>query len=320
MMSNNKDKAERLLRRLHEKLSAAPSEAVGKVALEGGRLTAHDGELRFAVDFPEDPPDTAVQVVHAHVTVGFANGADPFTACIVTLSGNEKEPYEQTAERWLALAAPPIFSHFLNREVLGAKRFAKHDAWGVPGGMGFVGPLGATTASADEESLLRQLSSQPLFLNALELAGLRGTHMAKATFSCFGGGWKRALEMDDHLAAIPDSSWPPPFPGVEGRCGEKAPAGTVAICFSVFSRRPETAPDSPMETVDQAVAWLSPELDCINQALWNESDPADLIVLPPLVETPGIDENIRRRAIRKINAANVRALRSKVKKWWQFWK
>lgn len=206
------------------------------IAQENGELILMNGKARMRVAFPENEPGTHPSLLHAHITTCI--GEKSFPACIVTTSAWSDNPYKPVAEKWLSLAAPPILSLLHDREVLDATRFA--------GCHGFIGPLGLTSFgtesggraeldSAAREALLRELEVLPLFMNVAELVGDDAFHTAKATFSRVDGKWRRSLEMDEHLAFIPFSLWPPFIVGSAEPVADGGRSNIIVACFAVFS-------------------------------------------------------------------------------------
>jgi hypothetical protein len=176
-------------------------------------------------------------------------------ACIVGVGSQRHAALADVARNWVTLVGPPVLSVLHARPVLEAAHFAGQEAWGVPRGHGFLGPLAGRGIEGvlDLEALLEE----PLFTGAVELAPDGLLHLVKVTLNVTEGPrWRRNLEIDGHAAARADDDW---------NLGTPAPP-TQVICtrFAVFwraDRHPSDLPGVAASASTDRARPTSPSLD-----------------------------------------------------------
>jgi hypothetical protein len=127
---------------------------------------------------------------------------DELNACVLGF-GPLESALEQAAEVWFRLVGAPVLSCLSGHPVLAADHFAGDEAWGVPGGHGFVGPFMVRGGGeVDREALAR--------CDAFRFDGYPRDgrpHLVKVTLFGQDGRWIRYLEIDGHEVTHVDEDW-----------------------------------------------------------------------------------------------------------------
>ena len=242
-----------MLLQVKDRLLSSGVPFVEDVSLEEQSLSAFDGQITVEaplVEFEESQ-------LHSHIIVyikGRENSERTQTleACLVGIGKSLEEAINEAAELWLQLVGAPILSFLSGRPVLWADHFEGNEEWGVPGGHGFVGPVGARgfTENIDFDELHDQVSVARLF--AYDRYPRDGhLHIVKVTLLLRNENWERHIEIDGHKQSFIDDEW-----------NEIPPTGGMAIFtrFAIFffekTRDGDTALVDKKQFLDDSAPFL----------------------------------------------------------------
>ncbi len=199
-----------VLKAIFAELSQHGSRLTGTIAQSNGSISVLDGRAHLRVVVHHDK-GSHPSLAHGHV-VCHIDGDDTseLDTCVIGISEDRERALHSVAATWVPLAAGPIFSHLLNRQVLGAGQFSESNSLGLAGCKGYFGAGITQMMSSDADLAAFEEDSIPVFDYAMHMAPPGRVHLAKVTLQANGeNGWTRNLEVNGHRATHVDADWSP---------------------------------------------------------------------------------------------------------------
>jgi len=212
--------------------------SIGAVKQTRTEISLQDGAIRLSLK--EEPG--ADDGLHVHIT----DVKGGFAACVFGTGENRSDRVAQVARIYADHAFPVLWSHIHEEALLGARRFAGSEPWGVLGHRGFVGPILGRGPAEDSTNL-----DEAAPFGALPALPRDGhPHYLKAVLWRPPQGWLRTIELDGHTNLVTAEPWKSP---VESKA-------SMLIAWAVIEA-PDAGSDhearaGAMRQVSERPAWL----------------------------------------------------------------
>lgn len=234
-----------VLRAIYDELLHHGSRLTGTMSMSNGTISVLEGRatLRAVVHNDEG---THPSLAHGHVICDLDDDdSGHLDTCVVGINEDREQALASVGRSWVPLAAGPIFSHLLQRQVLGAGQFDDRNSLGLVDCHGYFGP-GISRMMPDGSDLsCFEDDELPVFDFAAQMAPAGNVHLVKVTLQANGEhGWQRNIEVNGHGASHNDPVWTP---------AGSAPTQGIVTQTAVFQPSDPIAWNDQRQQLDSAI-------------------------------------------------------------------
>lgn len=254
-----------VLRAIYDELAQHGSRLTGAMSMSNGTISVLEGRANLRAVVHHDH-GTHASLAHGHVICDIdGDDSGHLDTCVVGINEDREQALASVGRSWVPLAAGPIFSHLLERQVLGAGRFGHENSLGIADCHGYFGPGISRMMPDDADLSAFEDDDMPVFEFAAQMAPAGNVHLVKVTLQANGEhGWQRNIEVNGHGASHNDPVWEP---------AGSAPAHGIVSQAAVFQPRDPQEWNQQRQQLDDAICGFVTAFKTVD----NADDASDVI-------------------------------------------